>query len=73
MLQGFFVGRERKKLNAIAGTWPQYGPIGPWISASAYGMILGSFMLSRFSSKLSVVSGPWSVVDTVKPQLTTDN
>jgi MATE family multidrug resistance protein len=31
-----------------AGAFPQYGPLGPWISAMAYGMILGIFMVSRF-------------------------
>jgi MATE family multidrug resistance protein len=33
----------------IATTWPQLGPIGPWISASAYGMILGTFIVTRFA------------------------
>jgi MATE family multidrug resistance protein len=69
----------------VATTWPQMGPIGPWISASCYGMILGTFILLRFKRgrwkriELSVASGPLSVVKgndgghPFKPQLTTDN
>ncbi|HEX4123198.1 MAG TPA: MATE family efflux transporter, partial [Tepidisphaeraceae bacterium] len=33
---------------AIARHLPQLGPAGPWIAATAYGIILGIFMLLRF-------------------------
>ncbi len=42
----------------VADTWPQWGPVGPWISATAYGMILGTFMVTRF------LRGRWK---TIKP------
>ena len=66
----------------IAVTWPQWGPIGPWISASAYGMIVGVFIVTRFARgrwkriELSAVRGPLSVVkDNAEShaQLTMDN
>lgn len=41
----------------IATHWPQLGPIGPWISASAYGMILGVFIVTRF------MRGRWKQID----------
>jgi MATE family multidrug resistance protein len=33
---------------AVAKTFPQWGPTGPWTIASIYGLILGIFMLVRF-------------------------
>jgi MATE family multidrug resistance protein len=41
----------------VASTWPALGPIGSWISASAYGMILGAFIVTRF------VRGGWKKID----------
>jgi multidrug resistance protein, MATE family len=41
----------------VAHTWPGLGPIGPWISASAYGMILGAFIFTRF------IRGKWKRID----------
>jgi MATE family multidrug resistance protein len=41
----------------IATHWPQLGPIGPWISASCYGMILGTFIVFRF------LRGRWKQID----------
>jgi MATE family multidrug resistance protein len=41
----------------IATHWPQLGPVGPWISASAYGMILGTFIVTRF------IRGRWKRID----------
>jgi MATE family multidrug resistance protein len=35
---GYFVSR----------TWPQIGPVGPWVAAALYGVILGVFLLVRF-------------------------
>jgi MATE family multidrug resistance protein len=32
----------------VARTWPQWGPIGPWLAATTYGLILGAFMFLRF-------------------------
>lgn len=32
----------------VATARPQWGAIGPWIAATAYGMILGGFIVSRF-------------------------
>jgi multidrug resistance protein, MATE family len=42
--------------HAIATHWPQLGPVGPWISASGYGMILGTFIVTRF------LSGRWKQI-----------
>jgi MATE family multidrug resistance protein len=33
---------------AVARWWNTLGPAGPWITATAYGVILGLFMLARF-------------------------
>jgi MATE family multidrug resistance protein len=41
----------------VAHTWPGLGPIGPWISASCYGMILGAFIVTRF------VRGGWKKIN----------
>jgi multidrug resistance protein, MATE family len=41
----------------IATHWPQLGPIGPWISASCYGMILSTFIVTRFAR------GRWKEID----------
>ena len=35
---GYFVSR----------TWPKFGPVGPWVAAALYGVILGVFLLVRF-------------------------
>lgn len=32
----------------IAVTWPGLGPAGPWLAATAYGVILGFWILGRF-------------------------
>jgi MATE family multidrug resistance protein len=34
---------------AIARTWPQLGPTGPWLAATAYGITLGAFIWLRFA------------------------
>jgi MATE family multidrug resistance protein len=41
---------------------PQWGPTGPWIFASAYGLILGLYLLIRFSR------GEWKAVES-KPEV----
>jgi MATE family multidrug resistance protein len=41
---------------------PQWGPTGPWIFASAYGLILGLYLLIRFSR------GEWKAVES-KPDV----
>jgi multidrug resistance protein, MATE family len=33
---------------AVARWWNALGPAGPWVTATAYGVILGIFMLARF-------------------------
>jgi MATE family multidrug resistance protein len=33
---------------AVARHWPALGPAGPWLAATAYGIILGIFMIARF-------------------------
>jgi multidrug resistance protein, MATE family len=32
----------------VARTWPKIGPVGPWVAAALYGVILGVFLLVRF-------------------------
>jgi len=32
----------------VAHTWPQYGPKGPWMCATIYGILMGIFMFTRF-------------------------
>jgi multidrug resistance protein, MATE family len=32
----------------VARTWPRIGPVGPWVAAALYGVILGIFLLVRF-------------------------
>jgi MATE family multidrug resistance protein len=32
----------------VARHWPALGPAGPWLAATAYGIILGVFMIARF-------------------------
>lgn len=32
----------------VARFWPEFGPTGPWVMATAYGMILAFFMYARF-------------------------
>ncbi len=34
--------------HAIAVRWPQFGPTGPWLAATAYGVTLGAFIWLRF-------------------------
>jgi MATE family multidrug resistance protein len=34
---------------AIAKTWPQLGPTGPWLAATAYGITLGTYIWLRFA------------------------
>lgn len=38
---------------AVAKMWPEWGPTGPWVVASIYGLVLGAFMMVRF------VRGSW--------------
>ena len=42
---------------AIARTWPQLGPTGPWLAATAYGITLGAFIWLRFAR------GKWKSID----------
>jgi MATE family multidrug resistance protein len=37
---------------------PQWGPTGPWVMASAYGLILGTYLVLRFSR------GEWKAMET---------
>jgi MATE family multidrug resistance protein len=39
---------------------PQWGPTGPWVAASLYGVILGAYLCLRFSR------GDWKALDTAR-------
>ena len=39
---------------------PQWGPTGPWVAASIYGLILGIYLFARFSR------GEWKALDTTQ-------
>ena len=39
---------------------PQWGPTGPWVAASLYGLILGLYLFARFSR------GQWKAIDTTR-------
>jgi MATE family multidrug resistance protein len=43
---------------AVGHLFPQWGPTGPWIMASLYGIILGTYLSMRFAR------GEWKAVDT---------
>ena len=43
---------------SVGFLYPQWGPTGPWIFASVYGLILGLYLFRRFSR------GDWKAIDT---------
>jgi MATE family multidrug resistance protein len=51
---------------AIAYGWPALGPAGPWLAASAYGIILGIVLALRFSR------GDWKAIDQSRPPETSN-
>ncbi|HEV7299563.1 MAG TPA: MATE family efflux transporter [Tepidisphaeraceae bacterium] len=42
----------------VANRWPSFGPLGPWLMAVTYGVILGGILLIRFSR------GNWKAIVT---------
>jgi Na+-driven multidrug efflux pump len=76
LVPAIFTGVMCWTMTVLGGYWiasvkPQWGPIGPWISATAYGMILGAFIVTRFAR------GKWKAIhlETNKenePQMDTD-
>ncbi len=45
---------------SVGWFFPQWGPTGPWVFASLYGLILGLYLFLRFSR------GEWKAIDTGK-------
>ncbi len=43
---------------SVGWLMPRWGPTGPWIMASLYGLVLGAYLVIRFSR------GEWKAVDT---------
>ena len=45
---------------SIGHVAPQWGPTGPWVAASVYGLVLGIYLCARFTR------GDWKAIDTTQ-------